>query len=844
MRDVVVNTFLTLDGVMQAPGGPQEDPTGGFEQGGWSVRYWDDVMNEAMGALMSVPSELLLGRKTYEIFAAHWPHVDERGDRGGEASGVDDPAAAVLNAARKWVASRTLKTLTWNNSVLLEGDVADAVAKLKAEDGPVLSVQGSSDLLQTLLRHDLVDEFHIWTFPVVVGEGKRLFGAGAMPAGMQLVDSSRLHDRCGHRHLPPGRRRRAGLLRLRGPDRRRGAPAPEPRLTAAPPVPGWAGGDPSRATRRAGRPAAGVRPPAGRVRGVPRVAGAGRLGRGRRCAPVGRSPTWWPTWSATSSAAWPAIAMGPGACTRPRARRSPAFIDRPERRVGDGLPPAQPPLPRRSPAVGRSDPRRRLADRDLLADSLGVSWAGVDPAPCGSTRLATSPSTGCTSGRCARPSVVRRRPSPGWPRSSTSSREGSRSPSRRPRRRRRRALPPRRRTARRGLDPGAARRPAGAIADADGDVDARAPGRRRGPVAALDPPAPRAAHRRGGRSARTDRPRPRGHRPVLRSAGPEFRTADGAVGDSGGGPAHAGSRGWGAGVSGADADPPGTAGSGVLCGRLSRRLGRWRVGWRRRSARTAGGRSSSGRVGGWRPRTSSDGRSMLQRMVDGDLYLADDPAIGERARRAHLRMEAFNASSVDDPAGRRRLLEELLGAIGEGSEIRPPLYVDYGTNITDRRPLRSPTSGWWPSTWPRSPSATTCRSARTCSCSRRPTPSTRIRAGRSGRPRSRSPSATTCGWAAASIVLPGVTIGAEHRGRCRRGRDSGPAAERGRRRQPRPRNPRDQVGRQRVVKAMTAPMASVSGASTTSRRGRRAAAPESASTPPPPRSDIRTLDLR
>ena len=190
MRELIVPAFVTIDGVMQAPGGPDEDPTGGFAQGGWAVNHWDETMYGAMSEMLASPFDLLLGRKTYEIFAAHWPHVGEgqRDERGGTASDVDDPAAAALNSARKYVASRTLDTVTWNNSVLLQGDAADTVAKLKAEEGPDMIVQGSSDLLQTLLAHDLVDEFRIWTFPVVVGPGKRLFGSGTTPGGMRLVD--------------------------------------------------------------------------------------------------------------------------------------------------------------------------------------------------------------------------------------------------------------------------------------------------------------------------------------------------------------------------------------------------------------------------------------------------------------------------------------------------------------------------------------------------------------------------------------------------------------------------------------------------------------------------------
>ena len=177
MRKLVVNTFATLDGVMQAPGGPEEDPTGGFEHGGWSAGYWDEAMGRWMGEAMGTPFDLLLGRKTYEIFAAHWPHAR------------DEPGAEQLNAATKYVASRTLDTVDWENSQLLEGDAADAIARLKEGDGPELQVHGSSDLIQTLLRHGLIDELRVWIFPVVLGSGKRLFGDGTVPAGLDLVDS-------------------------------------------------------------------------------------------------------------------------------------------------------------------------------------------------------------------------------------------------------------------------------------------------------------------------------------------------------------------------------------------------------------------------------------------------------------------------------------------------------------------------------------------------------------------------------------------------------------------------------------------------------------------------------
>jgi dihydrofolate reductase len=178
LRKLVVNTFLTLDGVMQAPGGPEEDPSGGFAYGGWSVNYWDEGMGQFMDGVMGKPFDLVLGRKTYEIFAAHWPHATE------------EQGAKPLNEATKYVASRTLDSLEWANSVLIQGDVAGGVAALKQQDGPELQVHGSSNLLQTLLRHNLIDEFNLWTFPLVVGSGKRLFEDGTGPSGLKLVDST------------------------------------------------------------------------------------------------------------------------------------------------------------------------------------------------------------------------------------------------------------------------------------------------------------------------------------------------------------------------------------------------------------------------------------------------------------------------------------------------------------------------------------------------------------------------------------------------------------------------------------------------------------------------------
>ena len=175
MRTLIVNTFLTLDGVMQAPGGPGEDDSGGFTHGGWSVNYWDERMSEVMAEAMSRPFDLVLGRRTYDIFAAYWPRA------------TDEAGAKPLNDATKYVASRGRPALEWPTSVLIAGDAADGVAALKREDGPELQVHGSGNLIQTLLRHDLVDEYRLLIFPVVVGSGKRLFSEGAVPSGLRLV---------------------------------------------------------------------------------------------------------------------------------------------------------------------------------------------------------------------------------------------------------------------------------------------------------------------------------------------------------------------------------------------------------------------------------------------------------------------------------------------------------------------------------------------------------------------------------------------------------------------------------------------------------------------------------
>jgi len=179
MRRIVVATFTSLDGVMQAPGGPQEHPTGGFAFGGWTFPHFDQESGAAMGEIFGRPFDLLLGRKTYDIFAAYWPYVTD----------PNDPIAGPFNKVTKYVASRSRPTLAWQNSRLLGKDTVAALKQLKSEDGPDLLVQGSSGLLQTLWQNSLVDEFTVLTFPLVLGKGKRLFGDGATPVGLKLLKS-------------------------------------------------------------------------------------------------------------------------------------------------------------------------------------------------------------------------------------------------------------------------------------------------------------------------------------------------------------------------------------------------------------------------------------------------------------------------------------------------------------------------------------------------------------------------------------------------------------------------------------------------------------------------------
>ena len=175
MRKLVAVTFVTLDGVMQAPGGSDEDREGGFAHGGWVVPHFDDQGGAHMVGLIRRAGALLLGRKTYDIFASGWPHVPD-----------DDPIGAVYNRIPKYVASRSPRALKWANSHQLGEDIAGEVAKLKEDDGGEIQVPGSSELMQALLKSDLVDEFHLMVFRVIAGSGKRLFDNGSVPRGLSL----------------------------------------------------------------------------------------------------------------------------------------------------------------------------------------------------------------------------------------------------------------------------------------------------------------------------------------------------------------------------------------------------------------------------------------------------------------------------------------------------------------------------------------------------------------------------------------------------------------------------------------------------------------------------------
>lgn len=179
MRKIITTTFVTIDGVMQAPGGPEEDTSGGFTHGGWMFPYGDDITNRVMNDFMSIPFELLLGKRTYDIFAAYWPHAKQ-----------DAAVAKPFNSTRKYVVSHHPAKLSWNNSTLITGDVVAEIRKLKTMDDPDLWIHGSGNLIQTLLTNHLIDVMHVWTIPVTVGHGKRLFAGGTLPQEFRLVEST------------------------------------------------------------------------------------------------------------------------------------------------------------------------------------------------------------------------------------------------------------------------------------------------------------------------------------------------------------------------------------------------------------------------------------------------------------------------------------------------------------------------------------------------------------------------------------------------------------------------------------------------------------------------------
>lgn len=179
MRKIIAITHLTLDGIMQGPGGSQEDPRNNFTHGGWVMQFGDEVVGEALREIMAGEFDLLLGRRTYEIWAPYWPFAG------------DNFIGNAFNRVKKYVATRSLRQLDWANSHVISGDTIEGIRQLKASDGPELHVWGSSELLQSLIAADLVDEFRVWVYPVILGQGLRLFETGVPPRGLALVESRR-----------------------------------------------------------------------------------------------------------------------------------------------------------------------------------------------------------------------------------------------------------------------------------------------------------------------------------------------------------------------------------------------------------------------------------------------------------------------------------------------------------------------------------------------------------------------------------------------------------------------------------------------------------------------------
>jgi dihydrofolate reductase len=180
MPKIIVNAFLTLDGVMQAPGGPDEDRESGFVHGGWQAPYVDEVMGRLVTAGFADADSFLLGRKTYDIFSNYWPKITD----------PDNAIATALNSRPKYVVSRSLEQVSWNNTSLIKGDLVSEIRQLREQPGRTVQTWGSTDLLQTLLANDLIDEYRLFIFPLVLGTGKRLFGNGTIPTALKQVESA------------------------------------------------------------------------------------------------------------------------------------------------------------------------------------------------------------------------------------------------------------------------------------------------------------------------------------------------------------------------------------------------------------------------------------------------------------------------------------------------------------------------------------------------------------------------------------------------------------------------------------------------------------------------------